>query len=353
VAVTLASLTQVAALGFDDVIDVRAPAEWAEDHIPGAVNLPVLDDAERARVGTIYKRENPFRARKVGAALVARNAAAHLEGPLADKPGGWRPLVYCWRGGQRSGSFASILSQIGWRVETVAGGYKTYRSLVVQALYDAPVPSRVIVLDGNTGTAKTELLALMAERGVQVIDLEGLANHRGSLFGARAGGQPSQKGFESRLAMALAALDPARPVVVEAESSRIGSCRMPPRLWRAMVAAPRLAVSAPLAARAAYLARAYADLTADPADLAGVINRLRPMQAAETIDRWLALAASHRFEPLAAELMALHYDPRYTRQRHLTGAPPAQVIEAPSLTAAALPAVAAELADLVKRLAGS
>ncbi|MFO0514383.1 MAG: rhodanese-like domain-containing protein, partial [Rhodobacterales bacterium] len=129
-AVILTSLTQVAALGFDDIIDVRAPAEWAEDHIPGALNLPVLDDAERARVGTIYKRESPFRARKVGAALVARNAAAHLEGPLADKPGGWRPLVYCWRGGQRSGSFASILSQIGWRVETVAGGYKTYRSLV-------------------------------------------------------------------------------------------------------------------------------------------------------------------------------------------------------------------------------
>ena len=117
--VTLTSLTQVAALGFDDVIDVRAPAEWAEDRIPGAMNLPVLNDEERARVGTIYKRESPFRARKVGAALVARNAAAHLEGPIADKPGGWRPLVYCWRGGQRSGSFASILSQIGWRVETV------------------------------------------------------------------------------------------------------------------------------------------------------------------------------------------------------------------------------------------
>ncbi len=347
--VTLTSLAQVAALGFDDVIDVRAPAEWAEDRLPGAINLPVLTDEERARVGTIYKRQSPFGARKVGAALVARNAAAHLEGPLADKPGGWRPLVYCWRGGQRSGSVASILSQIGWRVETIAGGYKTYRSLVVQALYDAPVPSRVIVLDGNTGTAKTELLVMMAERGMQVIDLEGLANHRGSLFGGRAGGQPSQKGFESRLAMALAGLDPARPVVIEAESSKIGNCRMPPRLWRAMVAAPRLAVSAPLAARAAYLARAYADLTADPAELAGVINRLRPMQAAQTIDRWLALAASHRFEPLAAELMALHYDPRYTRQRSLTGAQPARVIETQSLAAAALPALADELVGLINR----
>jgi len=310
----------------------------------------VLDDAERARVGTIYKRESPFRARKVGAALVARNAALHLEGPLADKPGGWQPLVYCWRGGQRSGSFASILSQIGWRVETVAGGYKTYRSLVVQALYDVAVPSRVLVLDGNTGTAKTDLLALMAARGTQVIDLEALANHRGSLFGGRPGGQPSQKGFESRLAMALAALDPARPVVVEAESSRIGNCRLPPRLWRAMVAAPRLAVSAPLAARAAYLARAYADLAADPVELARVINRLRPMQAADTIGRWLAMAATAAFEPLAAELMALHYDPRYTKQRSLTQAQPAQVVDAPSLAAEALPAVAEALIGLVNRL---
>jgi tRNA 2-selenouridine synthase len=286
----------------------------------------------------------------VGAALVARNAALHLEGPLADKPGGWQPLVYCWRGGQRSGSFASILSQIGWRVETVAGGYKTYRSLVVQALYDVAVPSRVLVLDGNTGTAKTDLLALMAARGTQVIDLEALANHRGSLFGGRPGGQPSQKGFESRLAMALAALDPARPVVVEAESSRIGNCRLPPRLWRAMVAAPRLAVSAPLAARAAYLARAYADLAADPVELARVINRLRPMQAADTIGRWLAMAATAAFEPLAAELMALHYDPRYTKQRSLTQAQPAQVVDAPSLAAEALPAVAEALIGLVNRL---
>lgn len=151
--------------------------------------------------------------------------------------------------------------------------------------------------------------------------------------------------------MALAALDPARPVVVEAESSKIGDCRMPPRLWRAMVAAPRLAVSAPLAARAAYLARAYADLTADPVELAMVINRLRPMQAAETVDRWLALAASGAFEPLAAELMALHYDPRYAKQRSLTEAQPAQIVETPSLTAGALPAIADDLTALVNRLA--
>ena len=142
-AITLTRLTDLAAHGFDDIIDVRAPAEFAEDHLPGAISLPVLDDDERARVGTIYKQVSPFTARKLGAALVARNAARHLEEVLADRPGGWRPLVYCWRGGQRSGSFALILGQVGWRVETIAGGYKAWRGLVVQALCDAPPPPRV------------------------------------------------------------------------------------------------------------------------------------------------------------------------------------------------------------------
>ncbi|MFZ1662256.1 MAG: rhodanese-like domain-containing protein, partial [Paracoccaceae bacterium] len=152
---TLTSLIQTDALGFDAIIDVRSPAEFAEDHIPGAINLPVLDNDERARVGTIYKQQSPFLARKIGGALVAKNAARHLEGPLADLTGGWRPLIYCWRGGQRSGSFATILSQVGWRVELLQGGYKTWRALVVTQLADLPVASPVTVLDGNTGTAKT------------------------------------------------------------------------------------------------------------------------------------------------------------------------------------------------------
>ncbi|EEW25292.1 tRNA 2-selenouridine(34) synthase MnmH [Rhodobacter ferrooxidans] len=318
-AITLTSLHDLQALGFDDIIDVRSPAEWAEDHLPGAINLAVLDDDERARVGTIYKQDSPFRARKLGAALVARNAARHLEGALADKPGGWRPLVYCWRGGQRSGSFASILSQIGWRVELVAGGYKAWRGLVVRQLYDTPVASPVVVLAGNTGTAKTELLALLAARGVQVIDLEGLARHRGSLFGAMPDGQPSQKAFESALAMALVRLDPTRPVVVEAESSKIGARSLPPELWKAMVAAPRIVVAAPLAARASYLVRAYGDLIADPVRLGTVINQLRPLHAAEVIAEWQAMAAAGAFEALAEGLMARHYDPRYGKHHSRSG----------------------------------
>ncbi|WP_284164616.1 tRNA 2-selenouridine(34) synthase MnmH [Frigidibacter sp. SD6-1] len=314
-ALRLTSLAQLQAEGFDTVIDVRAPAEYAEDHLPGAISLPVLDDEERARVGTIYKQESPFRARKIGAALVARNAARHLEGPLADKPGGWRPLVYCWRGGQRSNSFASILSQIGWRVEVLEGGYKAWRSLVLAELNDRPFPAPLWVLDGNTGTAKTEVLARLSGLGIQTIDLERLANHRGSLFGHRTGGQPGQKAFDNRLAMAIAGIDPTRPVVVEAESSRIGDLNLPKQLWKAMSAAPRIRIAAPLEARAAYLTRAYADLTADPGRLCRVVESLRPVQPAERIEAWLKLAKTGDFRELAAGLMRDHYDRRYEKHR--------------------------------------
>ena len=313
-AITLTSLCDLNALGFDAIIDVRAPSEYGDDHLPGAINLPVLDDAERARVGTIYKQVSPFSARKIGAALVAANAARHLQGALADKPGSWRPLVYCWRGGQRSGSFATILGQIGWRVDTIAGGYKAWRGLVVQALYDQPFLPPMVVLDGNTGSAKTEVLALLAQRGVQVIDLEGLANHRGSLFGAM-GPQPSQRSFEGALALRIARLDPSRPVVVEAESSKVGECRLPPSIWKAMQHAPRIAIATSRAVRAAYLTHAYSDLTVDTDRLAQVIDRLRATHPAERIAAWQALAASGAFEQLAKELMQHHYDPRYEKHR--------------------------------------
>jgi tRNA 2-selenouridine synthase len=349
-AITLNSLADLATHGFDDIIDVRAPAEFAEDHLPGAISLPVLDDDERARVGTIYKQVSPFTARKLGAALVARNAAVHLEGPLADRPGGWRPLVYCWRGGQRSGSFATILGQIGWRVETLVGGYKAWRGLVVKAVYDTPVAAPVVVLDGNTGSAKTEILNQLPGFGVQVIDLEGLARHRGSLFGA-VGPQPSQKAFEGALAQALAGLDPTRPVVVEAESSKIGDCRLPPTLWKAMVAAPRVAIAAPRAARADYLARAYADLSADPERLATTVDLLKPLHPREVIESWQGLAAGGAFAALADGLMELHYDPRYGKHRERM-TPPVAEIAVDRLAPEDLPAIAARLAEAVRGAAG-
>jgi len=301
--------------GFDQIIDVRAPAEYAEDHLPGAINLPVLDDEERARVGTIYKQVSPFDARKIGAALVAVNAARHVTGPLAGHGGGWKPLVYCWRGGQRSGSFATILGQIGWRVGRIEGGYKAWRALVVDRVQNGPIPSRVIVLDGNTGSGKTQILARLAARGHQVIDLEGLANHRGSLFGAMPGGQPSQKMFEGRLALALEALDPARPVVVEAESSRIGNLNLPKAIWQAICTAPRIQLDIPVAARAAFTAASYRDMVEEPARVTAILDRLASAHPAERISTWRGQLARQEWRALSEGLLQDHYDPRYRRHR--------------------------------------
>lgn len=339
--VELSSLSALRALPFDQVIDVRSPAEYAEDHIPGALSLPVLSDAERARVGTIYKQVDPFVARKVGAALVARNAALHLEGPLADRTGGWRPLVYCWRGGQRSGSFASILAQIGWRVDTLRGGYKAYRALVVGLLHDGPLPYTLIPVDGMTGTGKTALLAALAAQGAQVVDLEGCANHRGSLFGA-LGSQPSQKMFESRVAAAFAALDPARPVYVEAEAAKIGNLLVPPALWAALTAAPRVMVQADLEARARFTAAAYADITNDPERLAGTLAALVPYHGREVVAEWQKLAVAGQFARLAAILMDRHYDPRYRKAETLR-AGERGTVDMGDLSAAAIERAAGEV----------
>jgi tRNA 2-selenouridine synthase len=336
----ITTLADFARHGFDTVIDVRSPAEYAEDHLPGAISLPALSDAERAEVGTIYKRESPFRARKLGAAMVARNVARHLEGPLAAMEGGWRPLVYCWRGGQRSGSVAIILREVGWRVETIEGGYRSFRRAVVRALHDEPFPARVVLLDGNTGTAKTAVLARLKTMGAQVIDLEGLARHRGSLLGGM-GAQPAQKAFETALAMEVAALDPGRPVVIEAESSKVGDLIVPPSVWKAMTGAERVEVAAPVSARAEYLARAYADLTADPDALAAALGALRPMQGAERVAGWQALAAAGRFAELAAELCVEHYDPRYARHRARWSRAPLARIEAARLDDEGIAALAA------------
>lgn len=312
---TLTSLPSIAAIGADTIIDVRSPSEYAEDHIPGAINLPVLSDAERAQIGTIYTRQSAFLARKQGAALVAQNAARHLQGPLAHMQGDWQPLVYCWRGGQRSGAFATILDQVGWRVHLIEGGYRSYRRQVVAALYDTPVTHRIRLIEGGTGTAKTALLLHLRDAGAQIVDLEALAEHRGSLFGALDTPQPSQKMFETRLALALGALDPTRMTWIESESSKIGQRVIPPALWAAMSTAPRIEVTAPLPARAAFLGGAYADLIEDTEALQRNIDRLRPYHSAATIARWHDLAATADWKTLASELMADHYDPRYAKSQ--------------------------------------
>ena len=342
-----ADLSPAARDGFDSIIDVRSPAEFALDHIPGAINLPVLDDAQRAAVGTEYVRGSKFLARRSGAAMVARNIAAHLEAALADRGGGFKPLVYCWRGGQRSGAMVTVMDQIGWPVTVLDGGYQTWRRQVTAALYDGRLPHRPTLLDGPTGSGKTALLTALAGRGAQTLDLEALAAHRGSLFGAMPGGQPSQKAFESRLHDALSRLDPDRPVVVEAESSRVGARVVPPSLWAAMSAAPVIRIDSPVVVRAARTVRDYADIAADAAALDLALTRLPRHHSKETITGWRALAAAGEIGALAEALIVAHYDPAYRRTGMREAA---AAVRIDALDEAALAVAADEIAARLERL---
>jgi tRNA 2-selenouridine synthase len=349
---TVADAEPATLADFDVIVDARSPAEFAVDHIPGAINLPVLSDAERAEIGTIYVHDSRFKARRLGGALVARNVARHLETIMVDWSPAQRPLVYCWRGGMRSGAMAVILSQVGWRTSVLEGGYRTYRRRVSARLYGEAPPARLVLLEGCTGTGKTEILQRLADRGVQTIDLEGLAAHRGSLFGAlhdRA--QPSQKLFESRLLAALEGLDPARPVVVEAESSKIGELILPPAVWSAMTAAPRVAVAAPADERARYLAATYADIVADADRLAEALARLPDRPGRKRLEAWKKLASDGAWRELAAALIEAHYDPAYRRSAKRDGRPRLATIEIEALDAAGLNRAAEHIAALLASVA--
>ncbi|MCW5595425.1 MAG: tRNA 2-selenouridine(34) synthase MnmH [Rhodocyclaceae bacterium] len=310
----IANVTQ--ADEFDEIIDVRSPAEFAEDHMPGAVNCPVLSNEERARVGTLYKQDSPFAAKKIGAALVARNIAGHIETRFLDKPRSWRPLVYCWRGGKRSGAMAHVLHQIGWHASTLEGGYKSYRRHVVAELADLPRRLAYRVVTGATGSGKSRLLEALAAQGAQVLDLEALAAHKGSVLGGLPDElQPSQKMFESRLLAVLQRLTFAEPVFVEAESRKIGALQVPDALLEAMRASPCLRIEASDAARVAFLIGDYDYFLADPASLKEKLDCLRELQSGEVLSRWNALIDARDWPALVGELLALHYDPLYRRSQ--------------------------------------
>lgn len=300
---------------YDAIIDVRSPSEFAEDHLPGALNWPVLDDEERRVVGTLYKQVSPLEARKRGAALVARNIARHLEAHGGDKPREWRPLVYCWRGGQRSGAMAWFLGQVGFRTAQLGGGYKAFRSRVREDLQTLPPTLQLRVLCGRTGSGKTRLLQALAQEGAQVLDLEELACHRGSVLGALPDRpQPSQKGFDTLLWHALRRLDPARPVYVESESARIGRLALPEALIeRLRVHGECLRVEMDDAARVALLLEDYASFVQRPEQFCRHLEALVELRGRETVRGWQQLAREGRFAEVYAALMREHYDPLYER----------------------------------------
>ena len=331
--------------GFSAIIDVRSPAEFEEDHIPGAINCPVLSNEERARVGTIYKQVSAFEAKKIGAAIVSRHIGEHIEAHFLDKPKDWRPLVYCWRGGKRSGAFTYILREIGWDAQRLDGGYKSWRRHVIDELARLPQLFSYRVVSGPTGSAKSRILEALARQGAQVLHLEELAAHKGSVLGALPGkSQPSQKMFETLLMTALAGFDASRPVFVEAESRRIGVLQLPDALIFAIRAAPCLRIEAAQPARVGFLLRDYDYFLQNPGWLAEKIVHLKGLQSNETIERWQAMIAAGEFAALFAELLDKHYDPLYQRSQEKNYRyADAPVFVADELSPAGIEAIAAEI----------
>jgi tRNA 2-selenouridine synthase len=335
---------------FDCIIDARSPSEFALDHIPGAINCPVLDDDERRIVGTIYKQQGAFEARRVGGAMVAANLARHLQTRFADMPHNWKPLVYCWRGGLRSGSMVAWWRLVGWDAQQLAGGYKRWRQHVM-TLLDALCPQLPLhVVSGATGSAKTRVLHALAEQGAQVLDLEGLAAHKGSLLGGLPGvNQPSQKAFETAMAKVIEGFDLSKPIFVEAESRKIGRISLPTSLIERMRASPCIEIDASPEARLAFLLRDYAYLGDDGAALADKFESLRALHSKDTIARWQEWARQSQLSPLFAELAALHYDPLYARSQatHFHHWEARQTVQANALDEAAIQQVARQLLALV------
>ena len=334
--------------GADTLIDVRSPSEFAEDHLPGAINCPVLDDNERAQIGTLYKQVSPFEAKKRGAALVARNIARHLETQFLDRPKHWAPIIYCWRGGQRSGSMVTIFRSIGWNARQLEGGYKAWRREVVAELDVLPRQFRYRVLCGATGSAKSRILQAIGALGEQIVDLEALACHKGSVLGLLPDApQPPQKHFETTLLTTLRELDPARPVYVEAESRKIGRLQVPDAMIESIRAGDCLAIEAPLAARVDFLLRDYDYFLRDPAWLNTRLAALKALRGGETVARWQAYASRGEWRTLVEELLTGHYDPLYQRsqERNYAGFGAPHTIAAAQLTPAGITAAAQAIVD--------
>ncbi len=315
---------------FDAVLDARSEAEFDDDHLPGAISAPVLNNAERAEVGTLYKHVSPFEARRRGAALVARNIGAFIERALSDKPRDWSPLVYCWRGGERSAALTHVLSRVGWHARQLEGGYKGFRRHVVAELETLPARFAFRVICGRTGSGKSRLLQQLAAAGAQTLDLEQLAHHRGSVLGGLPSlPQPSQKTFETRIWSALRAMAPARPVFVESESRKVGDLRVPDALIVGMRASDCIRVEVPTRERVKLLRDEYEHLERTPAQLAAQLDCLAALHGRERITEWKSLADAGRWDELVERLLVEHYDPAYQRsiQRNFSRIEGAPVLE--------------------------
>lgn len=269
------------------ILDVRSPAEFAQGHIPGAVSFPLFSDDERAQVGICYKQEGRDRAVELGFAIAGPKFAGFIAYARQLAPDG-RVRLHCWRGGMRSEAVAWVLEMAGIEVSLLVGGYKAFRRWTHQQF---AMPKSILVLGGMTGTGKTDILTALAAQGAQTIDLEGLASHRGSSFGALGlPPQPTNEQFENQLALQWAELDPDQPVWIEAESRRIGLCRIPDPIFHQMQQARVIEIKRERSERLAALVKGYGAI--DRQDLIKATERihkhlggLRTKQAVDLLDQ--------------------------------------------------------------------
>ena len=334
---------------YSAIIDARTEDEYALDHLPGAQNWPSLNNSERIVIGTLYKQVGPFEAKKKGAALVAANISKHIQNHVIDLPKDWQPLVYCWRGGKRSGSLALILGQIGFKVSIIEGGYKAFRTALIAA-----IPAKVErlswrVICGPTGSGKTRLLHCLRAQGAQVLDLEGLANHRSSVLGIVPGEpQPSQKHFDTLLWDALRNMDPTKPVYVESESRKVGNLAVPESLILAMRASPCYQLELADEERVKLLLEDYDFFVKDPLLFSKRLDALVAIRGQQVVEDWQAQIASDHIEDVVRDLLKLHYDPTYfaSMKRNFLQIEKAQKLVASTRSQLSLTAIANELISM-------
>ena len=298
---------------YDTIIDVRSPSEFEIDHIVGAINCPILYDDERQKVGTIYKQISSFKAKIIGSSLSAKNIAFHIEKEFLEKKGSWKPLIYCWRGGQRSKAFSIVLSEVGWRTYQLSGGYKEYRNDIIKYLDNIGMKLKIILISGKTGSAKTKILHSIRDQGAQILDLEGLARHKGSLLGAIPNlKQPSQKFFESLLFYEINKLNLKKNIFIEAESSKVGNVHIPKSIWSNMILSKRIEVVADVNTRAKFLIDDYQYMCKNPILIKPMIKGLKSRLSNNLIDSWEKLIDEKKWFELTKSFLENHYDSSYS-----------------------------------------